>query len=328
MLAGAAATTGVLAAPAIAQAPILVTFGTNWKAQAEHGGFYQSVADGTYKKLGLDVRIVPGGPNVNNRALLTAGSLDFFMGGSLIQPFAAVEQGIPTVVVASMFQKEPQALLTHPHVTEWDALKTMPLLISRTGEASFFRWLIAEHGFSATQVRPYTFNAAPFCADSRVGQQGYVTAEPFGIERACGIKPNVFLLADHGYDTYSTLIECRRETIASRESVVQRFVDGSILGWMTYLYGDASPGNALIKQDNADMSDDHIAYSMSKMKQYGIVDSGDSIRLGVGAMVAERVESFYRRLRRAGVIQKDLPWAHVYDPRFVNKGVGNALRRA
>src|ERR1700682_1692039 len=46
-----------------------VSFGTNWVAEAEHGGFFQALADGTYKSYGLDVTIVPGGPHDNNRVL-------------------------------------------------------------------------------------------------------------------------------------------------------------------------------------------------------------------------------------------------------------------
>ncbi len=323
----------LLAAPALLATPLRargrdrVTFGTNWIAQAEHGGFYQALADGTYERHGLDVRIVPGGPNVNNRALLIAGSLDFFMGGSLIQAFAAVEQNVPTVVVAAIFQKEPQALLSHPGqgLDRWEDLKSIPLLISRTGEATFFRWMVAAHGFSPGQLRPYTFNSGPFCRDPRVAQQGYVTAEPFAIERACGIRPNVFLLAEYGWDTYSTTIETRIDTLQSRSDVVRRFVEASILGWSTYLSGDGAAGNAAIKRDNADMSDEQIAFSTAKLKEYGIVLSGEAIQLGIGALTEARIQGFFSRMVQAGLVKPDTDWRRSFDPRFVNRGLG--LRR-
>lgn len=326
LLAGAAA---ALAAPHVhAQARIPVTFGTNWIAQAEHGGFYQAVADGTYARLGLDVTIVPGGPQVNNRALMAAGRIDFFMGGSLIQPFAAIENNVPTLVVAALFQKEPQALLTHPGrgLDRFEDLKRIPLLIARTGETTFYRWLIAEHGFKPEQVRPYTFNSGPFCADPGIGQQAYVTAEPFAIRRACGFDPNVFLLADHGYDTLSTTIECTRATLDTRANVVKAFVEGSILGWYAYLYRDGAPANRLIRAANPDMSEEQIAWSTAAMKRYGIVDSGDAETLGIGAVTEARVKSFFDRMVRAGVTKADTDWRRAFDARFVNQRLGIELR--
>ena len=210
-----------------------VSFGTNWVAQGEHGGFYQALADGTYKKYGLDVTIVQGGPNVNNRILLTAGKLDFFMSANTLQSFDAVEQKVPIVPVAAMFQKDPLVLLAHPDqgIEKLEDLKQLTLFIGREGFATYFQWLKADYGFDEKRVKPYTFNPQPFLADKRSAMQGYVTSEPFAIEKQAGFKPKVFLLADYGFDPYSTLIETRRDTIAKRPELVQRFVDASIIGW-------------------------------------------------------------------------------------------------
>src|SRR3954468_5071683 len=127
-----------------------VRFGTNWVAEAEHGGFYQALADGTYKKYGLDVTIVAGGPNVNNRILLPVGKLDFFMSANSLQSFDAVEQKIPTVAVAAIFQKEPQVLIAHPDkdIKEFTDLKKLTLFVSKEGLASYFQWLKKDYGFN------------------------------------------------------------------------------------------------------------------------------------------------------------------------------------
>jgi len=179
-----------------------VRFGTNWVAEAEHGGFYQAVADGTYKKYGLDVTIVPGGPNVNNRILLPVGKLDFFMSANSLQSFDAVAQNIPTVAVAASFQKDPQVFIAHPGVTKFEDLKTRTLFVSKEGMASYFQWLKADFGFNESKVKPYNFNAQPFLTDKNSAMQGYVTSEPFAVERQGGFRPAVFLLADHGFDAY------------------------------------------------------------------------------------------------------------------------------
>ena len=315
-------------APARAQTLDKVSFGTNWVAEAEHGGFFQAVADGTYKTYGLDVTIVPGGPNNNNRMLLTAGKLDFFMSANTLQSFDAVANNVPLVTVAAIFQKDPQVLLTHPEVkvTKIEDLKPLTLLVSKEGMTSYFQWLKSEYGFSESKVKPYTFNSQPFIVNKQSAMQGYVTSEPYAVEKAAGFKPGVILLADYGFNTYSTLIETRREIVDKKPDLVQRFVDASVIGWYNYLYGDNKPANAMIKQLNPDMTDELLAYSVSKMKEYGIVDSGDSLRNGIGAMTDERMASFFDKMVRAGVVRRDIDYRQAYTLRFANKGVGLNLR--
>src|SRR6202140_2918697 len=305
-----------------------VSFGTNWVPEAEHGGFFQAVADGTYRNYGLDVTIVPGGPNENNRMLLIAGKLDFFMAANTLMSFDAVANNVPVVTVAAIFQKDPQVFLTHPEskIMKLEQLKPLTLFVSKEGITSYFQWLKSEYGFSEAKVRPYTFNPQPFIADQQSAMQGYVTSEPFAIEKSAGFKPNVILLADYGFNTYSTLIETRRELIDKKPDLVQRFVDASIIGWYNYLYGDNTPGNALIKKLNPEMTDELLVYSLNKMKEYGIVDSGDSLRDGIGAMTDDRAASFFDKMVRAGVERPDIDFRKAYTLRFVNKGVGLDLR--
>jgi NitT/TauT family transport system substrate-binding protein len=303
-----------------------VRFGTNWVAEAEHGGFYQALADGTYKKYGLDVVIVPGGPNTNNRILLPVGRLDFYMSANSLQPFDAVENNIPTVAVAASFQKDPQVFVAHPDVTKLDDLKTRTLFVSKEGMTTYFQWLKTELGFNESKVKPYTFNPQPFLTDKSSAMQGYVTSEPFAIERQGGFKPAVFLLADYGFDAYSTLIETRRDLVEKRPDVVQRFVNASAIGWYNYIYGDSRPGNDLIKKMNPEMTDALLAYSIARMKEYGIVDSGDSLKLGIGAMTDAKWKSFFDKMVRAGVVKAGTDYKRAYTLQFVNKNVGVELR--
>jgi NitT/TauT family transport system substrate-binding protein len=315
--------------PAAAQTTLdKVSFGTNWVPEAEHGGFFQAVADGTYAKYGLDVTIVPGGPNDNNRMLLIAGKLDFFMAANTLMSFDAVANNVPVVSVAAIFQKDPQIFLTHPEskVTKLEELKPLTLYVSKEGISSYFQWLKSEYGFSEKNVRPYTFNPQPFIADQQSAMQGYVTSEPYAVEKAAKFRPNVILLADYGFNTYSTLIETRRELTDKRPDLVQRFVDASIIGWYHYLYGDNAPANALIRKLNPEMTDELLAYSVAKMKEFGIVDSGDTLHDGIGAMSDARAASFFDKMVRAGVVRPDIDFRKAYTLRFVNKAVGLDLR--
>jgi NitT/TauT family transport system substrate-binding protein len=312
--------------PAVAQVLDKVSFGTNWVAEAEHGGFYQALADGTYRRYGLDVTIVPGGPNVNNRILLPVGRIDFFMSANTLQSFDAVEQNIPTLAVAAMFQKDPQVLIAHPGVDKFEDLKGLTLFISKEGIATYYQWLKADFGFSEARVKPYTFNPQPFLADKSSAMQGYVTSEPYAVETQGGFRPKVFLLADHGFNAYSTLIETRRDLVERKPDLVQRFVDASVIGWMNYIYGDNRPGNDLIRKGNPEMTDALLAYSVAKMKEHGIVDSGDTLTLGIGAMTDARMKSFFDKMVRAGVVKGSIDLRRAYTLAFVNKRVGVELR--
>jgi len=306
-----------------------VTFGTNWLAEAEHGGFYQALADGTYAKYGLDVTILPGGPQSNNQLLLPLGKLDFYLGGNLLNVFNAAAQNVPMVAVAALFQKDPQMFMSHPAegLDTFKALRHHTIFVGKEGMATFFQWMKADWGFREQDVKPYTFNPGPFIADKKSAQQGYVTAEPYEVEKLGGFKPNIFLLYDYGFTTYSTLIDTRPDLIAKNPGLVQRFVDASIIGWYTYIYGDNSKGNAAIKKANPDMSDAQLAFSLAKMKQYGIVDSDESLVNGVGAMSAGHIKRFFDKMAHAGVVKAGVDYKKSFDLQFVNKKVGMKLRK-
>ncbi|MDR7032895.1 ABC transporter substrate-binding protein [Mesorhizobium sp. BE184] len=315
---------------ATAQANEKVIFGTNWLAQAEHGGYYQAVVDGTYAACGLDVTIQQGGPQVAGRPLLLAGKIDFYMGGNMQQAFDAVAQDIPLRVVAASFQKEPQVMMSHPGegLDKWEDLKNADqYIVGDEGAQSFLLWMATEYGFDVSKRVPYTFNAAPFIANKKSIQQGYVTSEPFAVQKEGGFMPNQFLLADYGYSTYSTTIEAMQETIDKRPEVVQCFVDGSAKGWYNYLYGDNAAANAAIKKDNPDITDEQIAFTIAQLKKFGIVDSGDTEKLGIGAMTDARMQDFYDKMVKAKVIPAGIDIKKSYTLNFVNKGVGLDLKK-
>lgn len=298
-----------------------ITYGTNWYAQAEHGGFYQAIATGIYEEHGLDVTIKMGGPQVNGTQLLMGGAVDFFMGYTS-DAIKAVEEGIPKITVAAMFQKDPQILLAHPDtgVETIEDLKGRPIFISSAANVTYWPFLEAKYGFTEDMKRPYNFNPGPFLADKNSAQQGYLSSEPRKIEAEGGFAPLVFLLADFGYNPYATTIETRKEIVDNNPDLVQRFVNASIKGWYSY-FENPEPGNELIKQDNPEMTDEQIAYGIEKMQEYGIVISGDAETLGIGAMTDERWKAFFDTMAEAGVFSPDTDYTQAYTLEFVNQGV-------
>jgi len=297
-----------------------VTLSTEWVAQAEHGGFYQAIATGIYKDHGLSVTIKQGGPRANNNLLLMSGAVDFIIGYAA-DAINSVAAGVPKITVAAPFQKDPRVLIAHPNVgnDSLEALKGKSILVSSSATVSYWPFLKARYGFTDDQKRPYNFDIAPFLADRNLVQQGYLTSEPFEIERQGGFQPIVMLLADYGYNPYTNTIETRTQLVETNPDLVQRFIDASIKGWYSYL-DDPAPGNELIKKDNPKMTDAQIAYGIQKLKDYGVVNSGDARNLGIGAMTDDRWEEFFKATAAVGVFQSDTNYKNAYTLKFVNKG--------
>ena len=303
-------------AAATAHALDKVTFLTNWYAEAEHGGFYQALAEGIYAKHGLDVTVGMGGPQVNVYQLLLGGKADFVMGYD-IATINAVEQGLPLITVAANFQSEPVGLIAHPDVKRIEDLKTRTLLIGQASETTYWPWLKAKYGFTEAQKRPYAYSVQQFLVDNNIAQQGYITSEPYAIEQA-GVKPRIFHLAQYGYPPYAQTIVTLNKTVRERPDVVKRFIEASALGWKSYLSNPA-PANALIKKDNPQMDDAQLAFSLAKLKEYGIVDGGDARKLGLFTMTDSRWKQTFDFMAKAGLVKPDMDYHQAYTLEFVKQ---------
>ena len=305
-----------LSAVATAHAQEKFVYMTNWFAEAEHGGFYQAVATGLYKKAGLDVTVKMGGPQVNIFQLLAAGQADCVMGSSDLQIMQTREGGLPIVSVAAMMQKDPQVLIAHEDVKTFEQLKGKTILIAASANQGYWPWVKAKFGLTDAQTRPYTYNIQPFVADKNTVQQGYITSEPYAIQKA-GVKANVLIFGDYGYPAYATTISCMDKTVKERKAAVAAFVKASVEGWKSYL-ADPAPGNALIKKDNPEMTDDQLLYSVAKMKESGLITGGDAAKLGIGVMTEARAKASYDFMLSAKLLDPaKVKLADTYTTEFV-----------
>jgi len=295
-----------------------VRFATDWKAQAEQGGFYQAKALGLYEKAGLDVTIRGGGPGVNIPQLLGAGAIEFGMGSNSFIPLNMVRAGVPAKAVMAAFQKDPQVLITHKRddITTLADIKGKPVMIADASINAFWVWLRAKYDFSDRQIRKYTFNLAPFLVNQQAIQQGYVTSEPYTISTRGGFEPQVFLLSDFGYPSYAAMVLAQNRLIDERPELVQAFVNASIEGWRSYIYGDPSPGNKLILAANPDMRQDIIDQAIEQIRQRGMLASPDTEKNGLGAMSATRWQSFFTTMSENGVYPTALNWQDAFTTDF------------
>ena len=314
-----------LARQARAQTLDRLVFQTDWRAQAEHGGYYQAVAAGLYRKAGIECDIRQGGPSLNIGQLLLTGRVDMTMSNSF-EAFTYVREGAPFFTIASIFQKDPQVLIGHPDTgfDSFEKLKGRVLLIGSGGRVTYWPYLRKKYGLSDDQLRPYTFNMAPFLADRNVVQQGFVSSEPYSISKAIGRIPPYLLIADAGFSAYQTTIAISRKLAGEKRDLIQRFVNATLEGWAQYLRGGPAieAANALIKKANPEQTDDRIRYAIKVMNDWGIVISGDALQGGIGAMTAARWQAFYQSMVDVDVLPKGLDVARAYTLDFVNKGIG------
>jgi NitT/TauT family transport system substrate-binding protein len=309
----------------VAQSLDRVSFQTNWRAQAEHGGYYLAVANGIYRRHGLEVDVRMGGPQQNPAQLLLAGRVDMIMSNAF-QALNYVRENLPFICIGSIMQKDPQVLMTHEGngINSFEDMRGRPILIGAGGRVSFWPFLRRRFGFTDEQIRPYTFNVGPFMADRNAIQQGFLSSEPYAAIQA-GARPRVFLLADAGFNNYQTTIDVSQRMVNERRDVVQRFVTATMEGWGQYMRGqDIAAANAQIKRDNPDMDDGKLAYALRVMNEQGIVLSGDALQLGVGAMTHERWQSFYENTRDVGINPAGMDFRRAYTLDFINKRAGLA----
>lgn len=314
--------------PAKAPAPAAdgltpIKFATDWRAQAEQGGFYEALAMGEYKKRGLDVTIVEGGPAVNVPQLLATGAIDMGLGSNSFIVLNMANQKVPVKAVMAAMQSDPQVLIAHSGqgIRSIADMKGRPIMLSDASITAFWVWLKAKYHFTDDQVRKYTFSDAPFLADKHAIQEGYLTSEPYTIEKAGHEKPLAFLLADEGYPGYAAMVLANDSLIAAKPQAVKAFVDATAAGWKAYLYGDPKPADALILKDNPEMTQDVLDQARARMRDKGIVLSGDATAQGIGAMTDARWKTFFDVAASQAVYPKSLDYKSAYTLQFLPTGV-------
>jgi NitT/TauT family transport system substrate-binding protein len=313
----------VAGAPASAQLLDRVVFQTDWRAQAEHGGYYQAVAAGIYRRHGIDCDLRQGGPQLNPAQLLVAGRVDMIMSNPF-QPLNYVRDNIPFLCIAAIFQKDPVILMTHEEagIDRFEKMRGRPIAISAASRVTHWPFLRSRFGFDDSQIRPKAASLQPFMADKNSIYQGIVSSEPFAAMQA-GAHPRVHMLADAGYEAYNTTVDISAKLVTEKRDLVQRFIDATIEGWTEYMKGqDIAAANALIKRHNPEMPDEMLAYGLKVMRERGMVLGNEAAMLGIGAMTHERWDRFYSTMRETGVYPAGLDIRRAYSLDFVNRKVG------
>lgn len=291
-----------------------VVFATDWKAQAEHGGFYQALALGFYQDEGLSVTLRPGGPQIDNPRLIAAGALDIAMASNSFQPFTLKAAGVDVKVVMAAFQKDPQVLMVHESnpIKSFADLKDRPIFVASSAISTFWPWLKARFDLKDSQIRKYTYSIAPWLVNKNTALEGYLSSEPYSARQA-GASPQTVLFADQGYSGYAAMVMVSDRYLKENPDIVRRFVRASLKGWQSYMFDDPTPGNKLIMADNPEMTEDLLIYAHKTMLDNEITGS----RRNIGQMSADRWATFYDEMSNLGAVAKGLDPKDVYTLEFM-----------
>ncbi len=303
-------------APAVAgHDPVKIRFQTDWFPQPEHGGYYQALAKGYYKEEGLDVEILPGGPNAQMKQLVALGQADIGMtnGDDVI---VAVARGLPIQMVAAEMQRDPQGILYHNS----HPLANLAGLQGRTLMAgSVSAWLDVvrkKPGVEFNQM-PLVGDLARFMNDPTLLQQCFVTNEPF-FARQRGADVGALLIANDTYEPYRVMF-VGRLFLAEQPGAVEKFVRASVRGWVNYLTGDPAPGNALIAALRPDLTPEFMAYSIKAMNDYQLVLGDPAKGEFAGQLTAARLQKQIDLLQEVGVLDKPVKVEDVATFEFIPK---------
>ena len=314
---------GAFAAPGRGTAQEKLRLLLDWKAQAEDGGYYQALATGIYRKHGLDVTILEGGPGVNSPQLIASGAVELAQASGSMTALNLLRVGAPVRAIMAPFQTDLEILMTHQRddVKTLADMKGKPVMISDAAVNTYWAWLKSVYGFSDSQIRKFNNNYAPFLVSPSAIVQGFITNSPLVVEQK-GVKPKIFLLSDYGYSSYGDITLAQQKLIDEKPQIVQAFVDATIEGWDSFIHGDPSPAMALIKAKNPDMPDDINAYIVTQLKARNIADGGDAKTLGIGAMTNERWRATFQEMVRAGIYSANMKFTDAYTLQFVDKRHG------
>ena len=275
----------------------------DWVAEPEHGGFYQALAKGYFKAAGLDVTIVPGGPNGNVMQKIASGQADIGQSDST-NAILAIAQNTPMIAIGAVFQNDPSVLMLHDEnpITRFEQLDGKTIMARP--EWAFLPYLRKKYGIDF-KVIPQNFSVANFIVDKNFIQQGYFIAEPYHITKEGAREPKYLYAWDAGFDAYTVLI-ANQPWAAAHADLVRAFMQAYIHGWQDYLEGDPTPAHTLMKEANPNNTDEFLAYSRRRIiDEKLVVGRQDGSNAQIGRISPVRFQTQLNQLEELGILEKN-----------------------
>jgi NitT/TauT family transport system substrate-binding protein len=288
-----------------ATGPVAITL--DWKPEPEFGGFYQADLSGAFQKRGLDVALKSAGAGAPTWQLVARKETEFATTAA-DQVLIARSKGADVVAVFAVYQTFPQGIMAHKArgFQSIEDVFTHPGILAAEND-TWLKYLLAKYPQPKVTITSYSGGIAAFLAKPDYSQQCFVTSEPLLAARQGG-DPQTFLIADAGYNPYTTVLITHGDTIRQHPERVKAIVEACREGWRQYL-DDPSAANAAMGKLNTEM--DTETFKRAAEVQKLLIDKPG---VPLGNMTADRWHQLGQQLVQLKVIDAAPP----ADQCFVN----------
>lgn len=268
-----------------------VTLQLNWFPETEHGGYYHAQLAGFFADAGLEVEILKGGPNTPVEVTTGAGRADFGIVNA-DKVLTTRAEGVPLVGLLAPFQVSPRCIIVHESssITSLAQLRDCTLVANHT--KPFIKYLQHKYGLDNVEIVPYKGGMASFLQNPDYAIQGYATSEPLTIARN-GVPNRAMLLADDGYNPYTSVLVTSETFLAENPEIVRAMVHASQQGWVAYL-ADPAAANQEIQRLNPEMDDETLAYGAEHLPELMLNET--TLTHGFGHMTEARWTQLFDQL--------------------------------
>lgn len=272
----------------------------NWKPEAEFGGFYAAQVHDIFKKHHLDVTLVPGGAGTPGVQMVAGGKFDFAV-ASADEIAIAQSHGVKIIALFATYQTNTQGIMTH----EERAFKNLAEVFNSSGKLALQKalpyalYLQKKFANSKTQIVPFLGGINIFLVDKNYSQQCFVTSEPISAAKKSQ-KVKTFLVADAGYNPYTTVLLTRQDFLAKNSNLVRDLVAALREGHAAYL-ADPRKTNELMNKLNPSVDLETLQASALIQKKFIEVPG-----TALGSMTSARWASLVDQLLELGLIKKKI----------------------
>src|SRR5688572_7526152 len=221
-----------------------LTLQLNWKPEPQFGGFYAA----PFAKHGLNVEVREGGVGTPTVQMVATEQVPFGV-VSADEVVLNRAQGGDVVALFAVYQTNPQGLMTRAS----RGLKDIGQIFATDGTVAmqqglpYANFLKNKYGFEKVRIVPSPGgDLSVFKSDEKYTMQCFVTSEPLAAKKA-GIEPKTFLVADAGYNPYTTVLVTHGNYLRAHPDVVQKVTQAVREGWTAYLADPAKTNEAMHK---------------------------------------------------------------------------------
>ena len=276
-----------------------VQLALNWFPEAEHGGFYAAQLQGRFRRRGVAVEILGGGPDAPVIQRVASGQVAFGVTNAdgVLNARAA---GADIVATMAPYQINPRCIVVHEDsgIESIDQIANITMALSqRPAFSHYLRW---KYDFAGVTIVPYHGSVTPLITNPDYALQGYLFSEPV-LARRRGARVRALLVAATGFNPYASLLVTTRKIIEDHPDLVRHVTEAAVEGWLHYLESPETT-NKHINQLNPEL-DVEILQEGARQSRPLVLDETARAH-GLGHMTRARWELLSTQMIDCGILER------------------------